>query len=413
MNPARSLTAFFLLSAAVAAQGPAFQTPGTPVYPAVPGPQADSGQADRFASVFNPAFSFIVDVVGDYVDVDGSSAESGFDADLRVLEAAAQAWVDPKAWAYFVGVSEDEGFGIEEAAIHYNGLEAIGLEHSSLRAGRFFIDFGKQMQQHVHELRTLERPLVLRAYLGSEVAGDGLQWDHWLPAGDTAAVRWSLGLFSGLLPEETEFPTADLELELAERKDFGELNFTGRVTGFADVGTSGTLQLGASLRAIPEYDALDEVNGLAAEGLESTVYGVDATYGWSDDTGERRVTLGGEALVSSGDTGFALTDPDTTPGTGDETLAVLDDSVFGYYGFADYAWSRFHSAGAQFSAAEIPDAAGSDVSELELYYTRWFSEFHRLRLVLASIADDTSADSLRLAVQYTAFVGAHGHGVNW
>ena len=96
-------------------------------------------------------------------------------------------------------------------------------------------------------------------------------------------------------------------------------------------------------------------------------------------SGQRRATLGGEVLVSSGDTGFELTDPDTTPGTGDESLAVLDDSVFGYYAFADYAWSRFHSAGVQFSAAEIPDAARSDVSELELYFTRWFSEFHRLR----------------------------------
>jgi hypothetical protein len=379
----------------------------------VPSSQADSGQADRFASVFNPAFSFVVDAVGDYVDFDQSSDESGFDLDLRVLEAAAQAWIDPKAWAYFTGVSEDEGFAIEEAALHYNGLEGLGLERSTLRAGRFLIDFGKQMQQHEHELRTLERPLVLRAYLGAEVKGDGLQWDHWVPAGDSAAVRWSLGVFSSLLPEEAEFPTAEVVAEVAERKDFGDLNFTARVTGFGDVGVSGMIQVGASLRAIPEYSAMDEVNGLSAEGLDNTVLGADVTYGWSDESGQRRLTLGGEMLVTSGDTGFELVDPDTTPGTGDETLVVLDDSGFGYYGFADYAWSRFQSAGMQFSAAEIPDAAGSDVSEFELYYTHWFSEFHRLRFVVASISDDTSEDRLRLALQYTGFVGAHGHGVNW
>jgi hypothetical protein len=110
--------------------------------------------------------------------------------------------------------------------------------------------------------------------------------------------------------------------------------------------------------------------------------------------------------VNTGDTGFDL---DTvTP-----ALTVLDDSVFGYYGFVDYAWSRFDSAGMQYSAAEIPDALESDVAEIELYYTHLFSEFHRLRLVAASIEDDTSEDSLRFAVQYTATVGAHGHGINW
>src|SRR5688572_193969 len=223
------------------AQGPAFQTPGTPVYPTPPAAPADSGQTDRFASVFNPAFSFVVDTVADYVDFEDSP--DGFDADLRTLEASAQAWVDPKAWAYFIGAAEDEEFSIEEAALHYSGLDAVGLAHSTLRAGRFFIDFGKQMQIHAHELRTLERPLVLRAYLGAEVAGDGLQWDHWTPAGDTAAVRWSLGAFSDLLPEEAEFGTSELTPEVAERKRFGDLNFTARVSGFGDVGESGTLQL--------------------------------------------------------------------------------------------------------------------------------------------------------------------------
>lgn len=408
MHLVRSLSVLALLAPLARAQGPAFQTPGTPTYPQPGAAGADTGQADRFASVFNPAFSFLVDVVGDYVDVDGSSEDSGFDADLRALEAAAQAWIDPNAWAYFVGATEGEEFAIEEAAIHY-----VGFGQSTIRAGRFFVDFGKQMQIHVHELRTLERPLVLRAYLGDEVKGDGVQWDHWVPVGDETALRWSIGAFSSLLPEEAEFPTGDVVQEVDERKDFGDLSFNARVTGFGDVGTNGTLQLGASARAIPEYTAFDEANALEEGGLDSTVYGADVTYGWVDDTGERQITVGGEALISTGDTGFDVLDPDATPGTGDETLTVLDDSVFGYYAFADYAWDRFQSAGLQFSAAEIPDAAESDVSELETYYTRKFSEFHRLRLVVAAIDDDTSADAWRIAVQYTGFVGAHGHGVNW
>ena len=397
-----------LCAAHAAAQGPAFQTPGTPVLPTRPAESTDSGQADRFASAFNPAFSFLVDAVADHVDFDGNSADSGLGAEMRTFEMAAQAWMDPNAWAYFVGASEDEGLAIEEAAIHYTGFG-----NSTIRAGRFFVDFGKQMQIHVHELRTLERPLVLRAYLGDEVKGDGVQWDDWIAVGDETAVRWSLGAFASLLPEESAFPTAEVVTEVDQRKDAGDLNFSARVTGFMDVGEASMLQLGASARAIPDYSVTDEVNALGQAGLDSTVFGCDATYSWVDESGLRRLTLGAEALLSTGDNGFSVDDPDTTPGTGDETLTVLDESVFGYYAFADYAWDRYHSAGAQFSAAEIPDAATSDVSELEAYFTRWFSEFHRLRFVLSSTQDDTSDDALRLALQYTGIVGAHGHGINW
>ena len=386
-------------------QGPAFQTPGLP--PSTTQSSQDTGQADRFASVFNPAISFIVDAAFDYIDSDQSA--DGWDASLRVLEATAQSWVDPHAWAYFVAAADEEELTVEEAAIHYTGLGG----HSTLRGGRFFVDFGKQMQIHVHELRTLERPVVLRAYLGEEVKGDGLQYDHWFAVGDESVVRWSVGAFSNLLPEELDFPTAEVEQEIAERKSLGDFNFTARVTGFTDAGESGILQLGASARAIPDYSVTDDANGLTEQGLDNEVFGADVTYGWVDETGEKRFTIGGEALVNTGDTGFDLADPDGTPGTGDETLSVLDDSVFGYFGFVDYAWDRFDSAGVQYSAAEIPDAAQSDVAELEVYYSHLFSEFHRVRLVVASIEDDTSEDALRVAVQYTATVGAHGHGINW
>lgn len=335
------------LSPPAAPQSPAFQTPGTPVYPTQPAGRDDYGQNDRFASVFNPAFSFIVDTAVDYVDYDSSAEDSGFDAQLRIFEAAAQAWVDPSAWAYFVGAAEEEELAIEEAAIHY-----IGWGNSTIRAGRFFIDFGKQMQIHVHELRTLERPLALRAYLGGEVRGDGVQWDHWTPVGDETILRWSIGAFANLLPEESDF--VDLEREIDDRKDFADLNFTGRVTGFGDVGTNGLLQVGASMRAIPEYTVVDEANSIEQSGLENTVYGLDLTYAWIDDTGQDTLTLGTEVLLASGDTGFSVTDPDSIPGTGDESLTVLDDSVFGYYAFVDWAWNRFHSSGCSTRAPRSP-----------------------------------------------------------
>ena len=105
--------------------------------------------------------------------------------------------------------------------MHYIGLGG----HNTLRAGRFFVDFGKQMQTHVHELRTLERPLVLRTYLGDEVKGDGLQCDHWFARGRKTAVRWSIGAFASLLPEEEEEFDPDGERRSVDRGAQGPRRF--------------------------------------------------------------------------------------------------------------------------------------------------------------------------------------------
>jgi len=407
-------TAALLLAALcrpASAQGPVFQTPGMTgfgaQYPSAPidDPTAES-QTSRFSSVFNPSFSFVVDALADYVDSD--SGRDGFDADLRTLEFSAQSWVDPNAWAYFIAATEDESVAVEEAAIHYVGLGG----NWTLRAGRFFVDFGKQMQTHVHELRTIERPLVLRTFLGDEVKGDGLQVDHWFAVGDETAVRWSVGVFADLLPEAEEEDDPAPEASVAERKSLGDLHYTARLTGFRDAGDHGTVQVGLSARAIPDYSFEFEPSGAAEGGLASYVYGLDATYGWKDDSGLAGWTLGGEYLRSTGDTGSELDDAGTPGDPSDDGIVVLDDEIGGWYAFADYAWSPYQSVGLQYSLVELPDQ--TDLGEVEAYYTRMFSEFHRLRFAVAALESDAEGeDSLRLALQYTAVLGAHGHGVNW
>jgi len=364
-------------------------------------------QANRFSSVFNPAMSFVVDAVADYMDVD--TGPDGFDTKLRVLEFGAQSWVDPNAWAYFIAAAEEESLDVEEAAVHYVGLGS----HTTVRGGRFFIDFGKQMQTHVHELRTLERPLVLRTYLGEEVKGDGLEFDQWYAVGDKTAVRWSVGAFSNLLPEEgPDFLPVSAEVE--DRKSAGDFNFTARLTGFTDVGESGTFQLGASARLIPEYSFVFEPSGATADDLSNTVLGLDATYGWTDETGQKKWTLGGEFLMNREDNGAEILDNGTPADPTDDTVDVLSKSVAGYYVFADYAWSPYNSVGLQYSALELPDTSNSDQSEVEAYWSHNFSEFQRLRFVASTFSSDLpDEDSMRIAVQYSAVLGAHGHGVNW
>lgn len=385
-------------------QGTRFVTPGMPTL----GRRVSSGQVTRFTNDFNPAFSFIVDAVADYNERE--DGPSGADAFLRTFELGGNAWVDPRAWAYFTAVAEDEFIGVEEAAVHYVGFG----DKNTIRAGRFFIDFGKQMQTHVHDLRTLERPLVLREYLGNEVAGDGVQWDSWTTVGDATVLRWSLGAFGSTLTEveEDEFDPAAAPLaSLDNPKQADDFNFTARVTGFTEVGERGTLQLGTSLRAIPEYSLgyeLDET--VSADDLSNAVVGLDVTYGWVGETGIDTWTFGGEFLFNLGDKAAGIDDPDDTPGSGDETVLVDDDTLFGWFGYGEYAWDRFNAVGLLLGQAE---GVIDDRSEMELYYSRMFSEFHRLRLVLGASDSDLDGSATRVALQYTTILGAHGHGVNW
>jgi hypothetical protein len=237
------------------------------------------------------------------------------------------------------------------------------------------------------------------------VKGDGVEFDQWYAIGDKTALRWSIGGFASLLPEESPDFLPFTE-SVAERKPMGKFNYTARVTGFTDVGEAGIFQLGASARLIPEYAFTDDATGATATNLSNGVYGVDATYGWTDETGLKKWTFGGEYLLNTGDTGASL--------NGGGTIDVIHKSVGGYFAWIDYQISPFNSVGVQYSSAEIPDANSSYEAEAAAYWSHSFSEFQRLRFELSDHQSDIpGSDSTRFAIQYSLVLGAHGHGVNW
>ena len=96
-----------------------------------------------------------------------------------------------------------------------------------------------------------------------------------------------------------------------------------------------------------------------------------------------------------------------------DTVSAVNDTRTGWFAYADYAWDQYHSVGLQYSSTELTDGAGSDANEIEAYYTWNLSEFQRIRFAASALESDLDPDAQRFAVQYTAIVGAHGHGVNW
>jgi hypothetical protein len=379
------------LAAPAAAQQRSVISPGMP--------QQSSGQLDRFSRDFNPAISLAFDAVADYLKVDGDS-EDGFGMEMRTMEVLAAAWVDPSVWVYATVASEGSELSVEEASLQYLGLG----DAYTLRVGRFFSDFGKQMQAHVHDLRTIERPLVLREYLGSELTGDGVQFDHWLPVGDETLVRYSVGAFQDLSQEEPSGGT--LAPVQADRKKAQDLNFTGRLTALRDAGTNGQVQLGASTRVIPQLAYEDEQSGDSSNPSSNVVWGLDFTYGWVDDTAISSWTFGGEWLMADG----ALSaDYDT----GTSSVDVYRDTATGFYAFVDHGLNIRDSIGLQFSQAELTGRGAGTAKEYDAYFTRMLSEFFRLRFAVTYAEYDNAPDSVRAAIQLVGFVGPHDHGVNW
>lgn len=388
-----------LLTPAAFAQGSMFSTPGMP---------STQGQAQttRFDNEFNPAIGAVFDFFGAYTDSDDDDLD-GFDIDLRSAELSIASWVDPTAWAYANVVFAGDETALEEGAIHYTGFGG----NSTVRVGRFFVDFGKQMQAHEHALRTPERPAVLSTFLGDELGGDGLQYDNWFTLGDDTVVRYSVGAFANLIAhghEHGEGEEEGPEPEATNRPDADELAITARLTGFTSLTDQQTLQVGASWRGIPDFAFHDEENDVEAEGLSNDVYGLDLTWGWVDDTETQRWTLGGEYLISDGDLSAETNEP--VPGTFE--LEVLNDEASGYYAFADYAWDNFNSAGLQYSTVEVPEVGLPDLDQIDLYYTRKLTEFQRLRFAITQVEHEGNED-LRFGIQYTAFLGPHAHGVNF
>jgi len=398
-------TALFLgglaLGGQAFAQQPAFTTPGMPVRQAVAGD--GTGQTDRFTNTFNPAIGAVLDAFLDWVDAD--SGEDGFDADVRSFELTFNGRVDPNWWAYAVVVADADEIELEEAAAHYTGLDS----NTTLRFGRFFVDFGKQMQAHVHDLPYPDRPGVLRAYLGEELPGVGAEVDHWWATGDASALRASFGLFADLEGGHghgEEEDADEVEQSFDDRKDLDAFALTARVTQFMDIGERSVFQWGLSGRYLPEFGYVDEANMLEAADLSNTVVGLDLTYGLDSDDGLSGWTFGAEYLLQTGDLSAELD-------AGLTALEVFDDDVSGFYVWGERRFDVKQSVGVLFSSFEHPEPGAPSEDEVTAYYTRNMSEYARLRFAASQLWSDEDGDSTRLLVQLTTYFGPHAHGVNW
>ncbi len=126
-------------------------------------------------SIFNPSIGFVGETLFSYNNRNqnqtGTGRPGGYDAYVRSVELNAAASVDPFARGYIVAnasvdpVTGEANLGVEEAAIYTTSLPY----NLTLKAGRFFGEFGRLSYIHDHELPFVNRPLVARQLRGRRV----------------------------------------------------------------------------------------------------------------------------------------------------------------------------------------------------------------------------------------------------
>ncbi len=300
--------------------------------------QVAEAQKQEFLSKFNPSIGFVGETLFSWRSQPAKFTHAfpgadprpgGFDVFQRTMELDIAASVDPFARGYAVlnaeadPVTGEASVGVEEAAIVTTSLP-WGL---TVKAGRFFGEFGRLSYIHNHELPFVFRPLVLDSYIGGESQTDGAQINWLLPLPHYVSLTAGVGNKFGNPPNN-----------VGDFRKFTGLNFWGRLSTYFDVTPSISLEPGASwlfnpnakdrggVFILPEGDTIAE--------RERRVAGVDLTLRYQPlrNNQLKSLTWGTEVLFS--DNRYDATAPDGT---------LLNSRNIGTYGLYSYVAYRFPS----------------------------------------------------------------------
>jgi hypothetical protein len=212
--------------------------------------------------------------------------------------------------------------------------------------------FGYSNEIHEHDLPWIDRPNVMRNFLGGEGLNEKGVEATFVP--DLPFYIEALaGVFNG--DNETAFGRTSLQAPLV----------TGRVRTFLELGTEHALQVGMSV-----------ASGQTSARLPSTILGWEGRYKYRPDGWlHPLVTVTGEALYSLRQFNVDV-DAD-----GDGVTDFLDKkrkNSWGWYlGGEVQPWRRW-AGGLRFDWSQYPENPGAERS-IEPYISFWPSEFLRFR----------------------------------
>ncbi len=341
--------------------------------------------------------------------------ESGAGTNLRMMELSVSSPIDPFGRAYaiveFPGAEEVE---VPEAAFVFSELP----DNWEIRAGRLLVDFGKWNTVHLHDLPTIHDDPVRAGLLGGRLTGTGLELHRWFGAGDVP-MRFSLGFFSDF---GAHGHSADSHEDHGDHGDHGgglvsgtseaaglrDWGFSGRITAQHDWGSNGWFQWGLSGFTTPQGLASSYEDGAGddqtAYGLSSKTFGADLTFRRAS-VDSSKWTMGSlEYWSHSADQAHF-----------DGSLEIERPGLNGLWGVLEQGTSSAWSRGIHGGVWEVFEEDENELAGMVgIHLNRHLSEFQRLRFGIDYGKDDPEEEKTwTVAIQWSSFLGAHRHGMDW
>ncbi|MGH7254823.1 MAG: hypothetical protein ACREI3_03510, partial [Nitrospirales bacterium] len=310
-------------------------------------------QQRSLMSRFNPALGIVINTVGGYNQRTqrynqgtgpdagqpvGTRWPSGFHANLQDLELFASSDIDTFARAYAVVTGHAEGVdqrGSEEfgkAVIHVEeaAIQTTSLPYNlSVRAGRFFADFGYLARRHAHDLPFIDRPPSL-AQMFAEAQADGVEVTWLAP---TPFYLKFNAAYSSRFGEVVEDPLSFFRQHVIQGN-----TFLGKVTTYYDITDDHNVEVGLSVAHAPQSRAVEGSGVTEGDAIERRIFDLDFHYRWYPlGRGLRQsLSIHGEILY------------DTGQGRRDVFGNTVRQGAWGGYAYAEYRLSKQWRPGFRF-----------------------------------------------------------------
>lgn len=349
-----------------------------------------------------PDISAVGDILFDASPKGSTQPDPSKRADIREVEIAIQAAVDPYFRGdIFLGFSDDEKVSIEQAFLTTTALPA----QIELKIGRYLMPVGKLNVTHRHDLHTIEYPWMIQRFLSSDgLKGTGL-WAN--------RVFAPFGFYQELnVAVVNSFGEQDESLVTAEplNTHLSGLGYAARLRNYWDIGQSTNLEVSGSvmtgLRGQPILAATSD--GVNAVGARQTLWGGDLTFRWRplQQGLYRSFILQVEVMQQ------VNTLPDSLPPSA-EYLGPTN-SPLGMYAFARYQIGPRTYVGARYDAvgAASPSTA-NDLRAASGYLEFYPSEFSKLTFATERVFQGGQESGLatdavtRLLLQAVFALGPH------
>ncbi len=370
--------------------------------------QVVEAQKKTLPSEFNPSIGLVGETILSYrskgSSQTGSDRPGGFDAFQRSVELNAAASVDPFAKAYVVANASADArtgeatFGIEEAALQTESLPG----NLTVKAGRFFGEFGRLAYIHDHELPFVNRPLVLDQYIGGESRTDGVQVNWLLPVEHYISLTLGFG---------NQFGGDVHPNNVGDFRHLSGWNYWGRLSTYFDLTPDISLEPGVSglwnPKTIDRGGPLPQPDGSIFTERERRLMGADLVLSYKPlrNNQFQSVTWGTEVLY--GDNRYDVTD---------SAGSALPSRTVGSYGLYSYLTYKFHrqwSSGFMYGFVEGAQDNTAKTFEYSPYITWALSHWNQLRLQY-TYTDHNAASGLKpdnaIYLQWAWIIGSHSHG---